>query len=42
MNSRVVMMPGQGGQLRPVRFGAPGMADIIGLLKPSGRFVASR
>jgi hypothetical protein len=40
MNSRVVMMPGRGGRQRPVRFGEKGMADIIGVLKPSGRYVA--
>jgi hypothetical protein len=40
MNSRVVMLPGKGGKERPVRFGEKGMADIIGVLKPSGRYVA--
>lgn len=31
MNSRVVMLPGKGGKLRPVRFGGvKGMADILG------------
>ncbi len=40
MNSRVVMMPGRGGKERPIRFGEKGMADIIGVLKPSGRYIA--
>lgn len=31
-------LPDQHGRL--IRFGVPGMADIIGLLRPSGRFLA--
>ena len=30
LNSRVVMMPGKGGRMRPVRFGWLGAPDIIG------------
>lgn len=29
LNSRTVMLPGRGGRMRPVFFGAPGMADIL-------------
>lgn len=41
MNSRVVMMPGRGGRMRPVRMGGrKGMADVIACLPPHGRYAA--
>ena len=41
MNSRVVMLPGRGGRLRPVRMGGrKGMADVIACLPPGGRYAA--
>ncbi len=39
-NSRVMMLPGKGGRLRPVRFGGvKGASDIIAV-GPQGRFIA--
>jgi len=39
-NSRVLMLPGKGGRLRPVRFGGvKGASDIIAI-GPQGRFIA--
>lgn len=38
-NSGVAMMKGRGGRMQPVRFGARGQADILGIL-PGGRFLA--
>jgi len=41
INSRVLLLPGKGGRLRPVRMGGvKGMADILALLPPGGRLVA--
>ena len=45
MNSRVVMVPGAGGRVRPMRMGGvKGMSDIIGILPKhlngGGRFLA--
>ena len=41
MNSRVVTLPGKGGRPAPYRMGGvKGMADILGLLPPSGRLLA--
>lgn len=37
MNSGMAMMPGRGGKPMPVRFGTPGMADILVILPPFGR-----
>jgi len=38
-NSRVLMLPGKGGRLRPVRFGVKGGSDIIAI-GLQGRFMA--
>ena len=38
-NSGAAMLPGRGGKLQPVRFGAKGAPDILGVL-PGGRMVA--
>ena len=39
-NSRVFMVPGRGGRMRPLRAGVKGCADILGLLPPLGRLLA--
>lgn len=39
MNTGMSMMPGRGGKLMPVRFGTPGMADLLVILPPNGRAV---
>lgn len=39
-NTGAVSMPGRDGKSRFVRFGPKGQADILGLLPPSGRFLA--
>ncbi len=40
-NSGAMVVPGAGGRKRFVRFnGARGCADVLGLLPPSGRFLA--
>ena len=38
-NSRVLLLPGKGGRLRPVRFGVKGGSDIIAI-GLQGRFMA--
>lgn len=37
-NTGTAMLPGRGGKPMPVKFGAPGWPDLIGIL-PSGRFI---
>jgi hypothetical protein len=39
-NTGGAMLKGAGGVLRPVRFGFPGLSDIIGWREPGARFLA--